>query len=409
MNRVRSAIRHLRCAKPSLSYPRKEDLWVKKTEKKPFRKEKLNELDERYEVIHRAPEDDEWHPSNWVGRVDATNKLDYIALPMKIEMCLANELDSRFYTSDQNWKFKDASIHFEHMYNRRQHAFKPLTNKMIEKRFAKIFGSSKLSRENKALLYHAIGTPGLDKAQDGTVGLSQEKSRAVVKANKKLFQNYLTTRSAVTTIEYDEVITKIWAKTKTAFSYAATFKVLSELKAAGFDAETMLDFGCGIGPGLWAANEVWKDTLRMYDGVDESYHMLRMANYVVTGGDEDCLTDGIRWRRYIPEGTAFAREQYNIVLVANTLGDLTSRKERLNLIDRLWGKVNYHGGALVLIENGNLPGHELIQEARSHLIDNHQNAYTVAPCGHNSPCGLFRPNDGEERRIKVSFTVKFIH
>ena len=28
----------------------------------------------------------------------------------------------------------------------------------------------------------------------------------------------------------------------------------------------------------------------MYDGVDESYHMLRMANYVVTGGDEECLT-----------------------------------------------------------------------------------------------------------------------
>ena len=139
----------------------------------------------------------------------------------------------------------------------------------------------------------------------------------------------------------------------------------------------------------------------MYDGIDESYHMLRLANFVVTGGDEDCLTDGIRWSRRVPEGFAFSREQYNIVLVANALGDLASRKERLLLIDRLWGKVHYHGGALVLIENGNLPGHELIQEARSHLIDNHQNCYTVAPCGHNSPCGLFRPDDGEIRKNKV--------
>ena len=99
----------------------------------------------------------------------------------------------------------------------------------------------------------------------------------------------------------------------------------------------------------------------MYDGVDKSYDQCRLANYVVTGGDEDCLTDGIRFRRRLPEGTGNHREQYNMVLVQNVLGDQRSRKERLLLLDRLWSKVHVNGGIMVIIDSGNLPGHELTQ------------------------------------------------
>ena len=99
----------------------------------------------------------------------------------------------------------------------------------------------------------------------------------------------------------------------------------------------------------------------MYDGVDKSYDQCRLANYVVTGGDEDCLSDGIRFRRRLPEGTGNHREQYNMVLVQNVLGDQRSRKERLYLLDRLWSKVHVNGGIMVIIDSGNLPGHEITQ------------------------------------------------
>ena len=66
-----------------------------------------------------------------------------------------------------------------------------------------------------------------------------------------------------------------------------------------------------------------------------------MANYVVTGGDEDCLTDGIRFRRRLPEGTGQHREQYNMVLLQNTLGDQMTRNNRLRLLDKLWSKVYF--------------------------------------------------------------------
>ena len=191
------------------------------------------------------------------------NKNDsYIALPLKIELCLANQLDTRWYTPEQNRKFKDASIHFEHFYNRRRAAFRPLSNAMIEKKFRHIF-SNKIAKNKrtKQLYREGLGVPGTEKSDKERLRTA-EQSRAIVAATKKRVLEYLTQRSSATKIEYDEVITKIWAKTKTTHSYAATLKVFTELKNAGFEAETMLDFGCGIGPGLWAANEVWNDTLR---------------------------------------------------------------------------------------------------------------------------------------------------
>lgn len=172
--------------------------------------------------------------------------------------------------------------------------------------------------------------------------------------------------------------------------------MLHELKQNGFKPRTMLDFGCGTGPGLWAANDLFNDHLAEYTGVDKSLDQLRMARFVVTGGHPDVDTPGIRFKKNLPEGFAYSREQYNIVLVSHTLGDIGRRKDRIKLLDQLWGKVHYEGGVLILIESGGVPGHELIQEARSHFIDNHRNGYAVAPCGHNAPCSLFRPPGGKE-------------
>ena len=107
-------------------------------------------------------------------------------------------------------------------------------------------------------------------------------------------------------------------------------------------------------------------------------------------------TPGMRFKKSIPEGTAMAREQYNVVLVSHTLGDISKRTDRIALLDRLWGKVHSKGGVLIIIESGGVPGHEIVQEARSHFIDNHRNSFSVAPCGHNAPCSLFRPPTGQE-------------
>ena len=113
-------------------------------------------------------------------------------------------------------------------------------------------------------------------------------------------------------IIYDIVISKVWAKTGMMKSYAATYKILNELKNCGMVPRTMLDFGCGAGPSLWAANELFKDSLEEYTGVDKSLDQLRMARYVVTGGHPDRDTPGIRFKKSLPDGIAGSKEQYNI-------------------------------------------------------------------------------------------------
>ena len=108
--------------------------------------------------------------------------------------------------------------------------------------------------------------------------------------------------------------------------------------------------------GTQAANDLFKDEMYEYTGVDNSLDQLRMARFVVTGGHPDVETPGIRFKKNLPEGLAFAREQYSVVLCSHTLGDVPVRKDRIKLLDKLWGKVHYQGGCLVLIESGGVPG-----------------------------------------------------
>jgi len=396
MNSAHRSIRRIRQSIVRLIEPKNvdEQYWVKRKGSKPFRVQRTKPLENaRFEIIGRKDEDDDWNPHNWIGKVQVANKHEHIALPPKIELCLSFELDSRYYYPEQNQQFYKASQKFTDFYNRRRAAMSPVDPNGVEKKYREIFASRVTTRENRNLMRKGLGE--LD------APLSEKDIAAKTKRHREQFKAKIKKRPNFSEIDYDEVISKIWTKTRVPHSYAAAFKVLSQLKEVGFEIQTMLDFGCGIGPGLWAATDLWPETIRMYDGVDKSYHQLRMGNYVVTGGDEDCLTDGIRFRRSMPEGTGQHREQYNLVLVQSALGDQRTRQERLRLLDKLWSKVHVKGGILVIIENGTLPGHELVQEARAHITENHPSSYAVAPCGHNARCGLFRPAGGLRNRDNV--------
>ena len=88
------------------------------------------------------------------------------------------------------------------------------------------------------------------------------------------FDKMMATQPRHKRIVYDAVISKVWAKTGMIKSYAATYKVLQELKQNGFAPRTMLDFGCGAGPGLWAANDLFSDSLAEYVGQSSKSHHL---------------------------------------------------------------------------------------------------------------------------------------
>jgi len=102
------------------------------------------------------------------------------------------------------------------------------------------------------------------------VEIDPDKRRAVFKDAQVEFNIMAQEEAEHKSIDYDEVVAKVWAKTGMIKSYAGIYKVFQELKQNGFVPRTMLDFGCGAGPGLWAANHLFKDNLAEYTGIDKS-------------------------------------------------------------------------------------------------------------------------------------------
>ena len=283
---------------------------------KPFREPKkphnIEKENPRYKIVDDAELDDGWSPHDWTGVVRPHNKHDYIALVPKVDATLSDLLGSNFFHRDQNIQFRLASMKFNQYWANRRITRAPQSTEQLLKRHKELFTMDTLNEPRKreriiskrAMFRQTIGTQDPRK---GIVEIDEDQRRKVFKTAQKEFDIVTQEEAEHKAIIYDEVVTKVWAKTGMIKSYAAIYKVLQELKQNGFKPRTMLDFGCGAGPGLWAANDLFKDNLAEYTGIDNSVNQLRMARYVVTGGHPDVDTPGIRFKKNIPEGTAMAR------------------------------------------------------------------------------------------------------
>ena len=194
----------------------------------------------------------------------------------------------------------------------------PMAPEMIQRKFNDLFVTKKLKVNPKSdpinrklLLSSTVGVQDHAKGSQ-MIEIDPDKRRELFKNAQVKFNIAMDQNAKHKSITYDEVISKVWLKTGCIKSYAATYKVLTELKQNGFIPRNMLDFGCGAGTGLWAANDLFKDQMYEYTGVDNSLDQLRMARFIVTGGHPDVETPGIRFKKNIPEGMAFTREQYSL-------------------------------------------------------------------------------------------------
>ena len=104
---------------------------------------------------------------------------------------------------------------------------------------------------HKFLLKSTVGIEDRIKGPQA-MEIDPDKRREVFKKSQVEFNIAMDKQAKHKSITYDEVISKVWMKTGMIKSYAATYKVLTELKQNGFIPRNMLDFGCGAGPGLWA-------------------------------------------------------------------------------------------------------------------------------------------------------------
>ena len=199
------------------------------------------------------------------------------------------------------------------------------------------------------------------------------------------------------------------------------------IRAPGFNPKTMLEFGAGPAPALWAARRVFGNVLGNVDErgnatlVDASPSMMAFTRRIAKSVyDEEVsvdlgdLMDGAmetKNNRPLPDPDPWGltgpvrtvaslrslspRARFDLVVASYSLGEIAAgtkheqhqallrgggvdyqemREKRVSdAVTSLWSKVNL-GGALVLIETGTPRGSDLIRFARSIVLE-HERQY----------------------------------
>ncbi|UWZ84131.1 small ribosomal subunit Rsm22 family protein [Occallatibacter riparius] len=142
---------------------------------------------------------------------------------------------------------------------------------------------------------------------------------------------------------------------------------------------TLVEAGCGPGPAVWAASELWP-SLESATLLDADARMLSIARTLAQSSQRPSVQqanvqsfDLLADRAALPQG--------DLVVAAYVLGELPA-PSRVAVIDRLWASTR---SALVLVEGSKSSrGFDVILAARQRLIE--QGAKIVAPCPGEGRC-----------------------
>eukprot|EP01025_Chloroclados_australasicus_P032825 TRINITY_DN3334_c2_g1_i1.p1 TRINITY_DN3334_c2_g1~~TRINITY_DN3334_c2_g1_i1.p1 ORF type:complete len:891 (-),score=127.73 TRINITY_DN3334_c2_g1_i1:769-3105(-) len=166
----------------------------------------------------------------------------------------------------------------------------------------------------------------------------------------------------------------------------------------------MLDFGCGPGTAIWAAQDVWGSYLQDVAAVDHADHMLTIGNNVQKRrADQGQWIPNIRWMMHLPgiSKNSFyptMKKKYNLVVAAYVLGEITNKFERDWLVRALWSQCN---DVMIIMEPGTPTGSQLVREYRAMILREEEKrakkittnnvrkgVHIVAPCPHDGPCPM---------------------
>lgn len=103
---------------------------------------------------------------------------------------------------------------------------------------------------------------------------------------------------------YDDYKSLQYLIGRSAQEYAVISRIFREIQARdpGFKPSSYFDFGSGVGTGLWAAANLWKDSIFEYFMVDPSRSMNDLADLVLRDGEENKHMDlrNVSFRQFFP-------------------------------------------------------------------------------------------------------------
>ncbi|XP_011206717.2 methyltransferase-like protein 17, mitochondrial [Bactrocera dorsalis] len=206
-------------------------------------------------------------------------------------------------------------------------------------------------------------------------------------------------------IEYGSYESLVYAIGRGAKEYSVLISILNEIRVRdeSFQPRSYFDFGAGVGTGMWAASNLWKNTIFEYYNVDSSRHMNDLSELILREGNENqqILLRNVYYRQFLPA----IETLYDLVVLSYTLFELPNIESRRDVILNLWKKCSSY---MVIIEEGTRRGSELINEARDLILNLNSvelKGEVFAPCSHNLTCPRLS-NNGD--RTPCNFEVGFV-
>ncbi|MFZ3180308.1 MAG: small ribosomal subunit Rsm22 family protein [Methylocystis silviterrae] len=197
---------------------------------------------------------------------------------------------------------------------------------------------------------------------------------------RQLSERYRSRKPTIETIR-DEADALAYAATRMPATYAAIVRALGRLdeERPEFAPKRMLDVGCGLGAGSYAAATVWPSIAEIAL-IDRSALFLNLATGLmqesgVAAAVEASLADFTK-----PQAVEDA--PLDLVVVGYALTEI-AEADLSAVIDQLWSRTS---GALVIVEPGTPRDHARLMIVRSRLIA--LGANILAPCPHQAPCPL---------------------
>eukprot|EP01101_Sappina_pedata_P005740 TRINITY_DN2700_c0_g1_i1.p1 TRINITY_DN2700_c0_g1~~TRINITY_DN2700_c0_g1_i1.p1 ORF type:complete len:677 (+),score=227.32 TRINITY_DN2700_c0_g1_i1:97-2031(+) len=187
-------------------------------------------------------------------------------------------------------------------------------------------------------------------------------------------------------LSYDDQQTLAYVALRLPGSYGCTARALNEIKIQfpEIQPKSIFDFGSGPGTALWAAHEMWPESLSKFFAVEPSIAMTDACQFLAKGVEK---LENIKSQRYLFSSEEADRE-FDLVTATFALSDLDTNKARTSIVRALWDRVAV-GGFFVIVESGGPTGFEIVKDAR-HLLLNHKDTYqsstVIAPCAHNHKC-----------------------
>jgi SAM-dependent methyltransferase len=193
-------------------------------------------------------------------------------------------------------------------------------------------------------------------------------------------------------LEYQREHAIAYLYRKMPYHYMIFKQILSEVKVRmpkNFKPESVLDYGAGLGSGLWAGQHLFGDSIKRIAAVEPSTAMRKLGKYITEEINEKC-NNSILWvdsLSMIP-GIGGDKGKFDLVLVGYVLQEVPTARQRELLVEALWSRVR-EGGVMVLVEPGSPKGYRFINSFREWILaKDREEACLVAPCPHHKTCPM---------------------